>query len=278
LVSFAPFKGNIMWRTIIPGIIIVILLQACGGFEYSPNQSFSGNSRTGINNKNIQRLQEAQGDERIRFVLTGDSQRAYKDAVDLVNAINKLQELDFVVLAGDISDFGLSQEMEWVDQIFEKLHSPYIGVIGNHDMVSTGQKAYKRMFGDLDFSFVYQGVKFVCHNTNSRETSFSGNVPDLPWLKKQFLPENGVDAYVAIAHIPPGIPDFDPLLSDEYISIINKSPNTLAALYAHEHTGKVFFPGNQLTIPYIVTDAIENRKFVLVEIVNGKLTYETVEY
>lgn len=267
-----------MWRRLITAFGIVVLLQACGGFEYSPNQSFSGNSRTDINNKNIERLLAAQGDARIRFVLTGDSQRAYKDVVDLVKTINKIEELDFVVLAGDISDFGLSQEMEWVDEIFVKLNKPYIGVIGNHDMVSTGQKAYKRMFGELDFSFVYQGVKFICHNTNSRETSFSGNVPDLPWLKKQFLPENGVDAYVAIAHIPPGIPDFDPTLNDEYIDIINKSPNTLAALYAHKHTGEVFYPGNQLNIPYIVTDAIQNRRFVLVEIVNGKLSYETIEY
>lgn len=267
-----------MWKRIIPAIGITLLLQACGGFEYSPNQSFSGDTRKDINNKNIKRLQESSGDERIRFVLTGDSQRAYKDAVDLVDAVNKLPEVDFVILAGDISDFGLSQEMEWVDQIFSKLHIPYIGVIGNHDMVSTGQKSYKRMFGELDFSFVYQGVKFVCHNTNSRETAFDGKVPDLPWLKKQFLPENGVDAYVAVAHIPPGIPDFDPALSDDYVNIVNQSPNTLAALYAHMHTNAVFFPGHQSTIPYIVTDAIQNRKFVLVEIVNGKLTYENIAY
>jgi Icc protein len=267
-----------MWTKIIPIIGIALLLHGCGGFEYSPNQSFSGDTRTDINNKNIKRLLDNPGDGRIRFVLTGDSQRAYKDAVDLVDAVNKLPEVDFVFLAGDISDFGLSQEMEWVDQIFSKLHIPYFGVIGNHDMVSTGQKSYKRLFGDLDFSFVYQGVKFVCHNTNSRETSFDGSVPDLTWLQKQFLPENGVDAYVAVAHIPPGSGDFDPALSDDYVSTINKSPNTLAALYAHNHMSSVFYAGNQLSIPYIVTDAIEHRKFVLIEIVNGKLKYENITY
>ncbi|WP_432710887.1 metallophosphoesterase family protein [Pedobacter sp.] len=267
-----------MFKKIILAIGIIILFQSCGGFEYSPNQSFSGDTRKDINNKNIKRLQESLGDDRICFVLTGDSQRAYKDAVDLVDVVNKLPQVDFVFLAGDISDFGLSQEMEWVDQIFSKLHVPYFGVIGNHDMVSTGQKSYKRLFGEMDFSFVYQGVKFICHNTNSREVSFSGTIPDLPWLKKQFLPENGVDAYVAVAHIPPGSGDFDPALSDEYVSIVNKSPNTLAALYAHMHTSAVFYPGYQSKIPYIVTDAIQNRKFVLVEIVNGKLKFENVLY
>jgi len=251
---------------------------ACGGFEYSPNQYFSGDNPRDINQRNIKRLNDALGDERIRFVLTGDSQRAYKDSEDLVKAINKLPEIDFVILAGDISDFGLYQEMEWVDQIFSKLYRPYFGVIGNHDLVANGEKTFKRMFGELDFSFLYKGVKFVCHNTNSRETSFSGKVPDMKWLQHQFLPENGVDAYVAIAHVPPGDGDFDLTLETVYVSTINNSPNTLAALYAHQHKYSVFYPGGQQKIPYIVTDPVEKRKFILLEIFNGKIKFENIDY
>jgi Icc protein len=256
----------------------LMLLQSCGGLEYSPNQVFSGDSPRDINQKSIRRLNEKPADTRIRFIITGDSQRAYKDAKDLVDAVNRLPEIDFVVLNGDISDFGLYQEMESVDHIFSKLSSPYIGVIGNHDLVANGEKIYKRMFGELNFSFNYQGVKFVCHNTNSRESSFSGNVPDMAWLYQQFLPEDGIDAYIAIAHVPPGDADFDKTLEAEYVGIINNSPNTLAALFAHTHNHRVFYPGFQEHIPYIITDPIEKRKFTLIEIFDGKLKYENFAY
>jgi Icc protein len=262
----------------IPLISIIMLLNGCGGFEYSPNQVFSGDSPKEINKRNIKRLAEEPGDDRIRFVLTGDSQRAYRNAEDMVSAINKLPEIDFVLLAGDISDFGLSQEMEWIDRIFSKLNRPYIGVIGNHDLVANGERAFKRMFGELNFSFVYNGVKFVCHNTNSRESSFSGNVPDLVWLKQQFLPEPEVNAYVAVSHVPPGDADFDEDLEDDYIKIINNAPNTLASLYAHQHRSTIFYPGNQNHIPYVVTDPIVKKTFVLIEIFDGKITFQNINF
>lgn len=250
----------------------------CGGLEYSPNQSFNGDSPKDINERNLKRLMENGGDRRIRFVLTGDSQRAYDEAKALVAAVNKIPEVDFVVLAGDISDFGLSQELEWVSQIFAKLDAPYIGVIGNHDLVANGEAGFKRMFGALNYSFVYQGVKFVCHNTNSREYKFAGNVPDIGWLQEQFKPEAGVEAWVAIAHVPPGGGDFDEKLYKPYITTVNGSPNTLCALYAHNHSSSVFYPGTQTHIPYIVTDAMEHRKFKLIEIFDGKVKYEEIVY
>ena len=172
---------------------LLFLLQGCGGFEYSPNQVFSGDSRRDINQNNIERLVAEPADELIRFVLTGDSQRAYKDAKDLVKAINQLDDIDFVVLNGDISDFGLYQEMESVDRLFSKLRRPYIGVIGNHDLVA-------------------------------------------------------------------------------------KSPNTLAALFAHTHNHRVFYPGFQESIPYIITDPIENRKFTLIEILDGELKFQNIDF
>ncbi len=60
--------------------------------------------------------------------------------------------------------------------------------------------------------------------------------------------------------------------------MINNSPDTLAALFAHTHSHRVFYPGFQNNIPYIITDPIEKRKFVLIEILNGKLKFENVEF
>lgn len=258
-------------------LLSAVFGSACNSIEYSPNQAFDNDSPVGLNNTNLARLAGMPADDTIRFVLTGDSQRQYSNAEDLVKVINKIPGVDFVLLDGDISDFGLLQEMEWVNQIFAKLKMPYIGVIGNHDLVANGEEVFRRMFGDLNFSFVYSGVKFICHNTNSREADFNKTVPDLPWLRKQFEAEAGVSAYIPVAHVPPNHEDFDDGLSEEYINIINGSPNTLAALYAHTHKNAVFYP-RQDSIPYIISNAIEHRMFVLVEIVNGRLSFRNVEY
>ena len=255
-------------------LLFVCCISSCELMEYSPNQVFDRDTPRDLNKKNLEQLFKNPADDTIRFVLTGDSQRAYKNASDLVNVVNQMQGIDFMFLAGDISDFGLLGEMEWIDEIFSKLKTPYIGVIGNHDLVANGQKIYTRMYGPMDFCFTYQGVKFVCHNTNSREVNFSGNVPNINWLKNEFAPTDGVKAYVVVAHVPPFSIDFDKHLENEYTTTINTKP-TLAALYAHNHSGEVRYMNN---IPYMVANAILKREFVVVEIVNGKLTYETVQY
>lgn len=258
-------------------ILGLVLLQACSSIEYSPNQSSDSKSPRDINKKSLEKLAQTPGDDTIRFVLTGDSQREYKYAEKLVKTVNEIPGVDFVLLAGDISDFGLLQEMEWVHSIFSKLQMPYIGVIGNHDLVANGEDAYKKMFGPLNFSFVYQGVKFICHNTNSREDKFSGNVPDLPWLAQELMPQDDVYAYIPVGHVPPDGMDFDPRLVEGYTRMINASPNTLAALYSHTHSHDIYyFYGDP--IPYLITDAIENRQFMLIEIINGKLNYKNIEY
>ena len=255
-------------------LLIIALFTSCELIEYSPNQIFDKDTPKDLNKKNLERLFNAPADDTIRFVLTGDSQRAYKNAEDLVKVVNDIPGIDFVFLAGDISDFGLLGEMEWIDQIFSRLKVPYVGVIGNHDLVANGQKVYTRMYGPMNFCFIYQGIKFVCHNTNSREVNFNGNVPSISWLKEELKPSEDVKAYVAVAHVPPFSQDFDKSLQKEYVETVNSCP-TLAALYAHHHSEEILYQDN---IPYMVTNAIVKRQFLVVEIVNGKLNYESIEY
>jgi 3',5'-cyclic-AMP phosphodiesterase len=255
----------------------IFFVTSCNMMEYSPNQAFDRDSPQDLNKKNLEKLAQNPGDDTIRFVLTGDSQRAYKNAQDLVNVVNKIEGLDFVLLAGDISDFGLLGEMEWVNEIFSKIKVPYIGVIGNHDLVANGQNVYTRMYGPLNFSFTYQGVKFVCHNTNCREVNFNGTVPSMNWLKNEFSPAPGVKSYIAVAHVPPSSVDFDKDMRSDYTKLLNSSGKTLAALYAHNHSEDIEYHDDE-SIPYLITNAIVKRQFLLVEIVDGKLSYESIRY
>lgn len=269
-----------MNKIILPLFLFCSLLFACNSLEYSPNQSFDRNSPTGLNAKNILKIStKVNSDETLRFILTGDTQRSYDQARDLISVVNKnYPTLDFVLLNGDVSDFGLRQEMEWVTTIYEDLKVPYVTVIGNHDLIANGLNAYKRMFGALNFTFVHKKVKFICQDNNSREYQFNGKIPDLDWLANQLQTDNTVNAIVNVAHIPPTSTDFDPKLKDGYEGTLDDSPKVIASLHSHENTNKVRFakPGG---IPFITSNAVTNREFLYVEIANGQLVkYENVSY
>ena len=259
---------------------ILFLFISCDRLEYSPNQSFSKNSPTDLNAKNIAKLAKSNPvDDTLRFILTGDTQRSYDQAVALVNLANtRFPKLDFVILNGDISDFGLLQEMVWVTNIYEQLKAPYITVIGNHDLVANGRNAYKHMFGDLNFTFTHKKVKFICHDDNSREYQFDGNVPDLDWISKELQTGPEVDAIVGAAHIPPRGGDFDPRMEDDYVHLFNNNPKVVACIYAHENNSDFYFPvpGG---VPFLVTDAVTNRECLYMEIADGKLIkHENIRY
>lgn len=259
-------------------LLAVTLLLSCDRLEYSPNQKFDKTIPENINAKNLARLFSAPGDDTIRFVLSGDSQRAYDDLVPFVTKVNSMKGIDFVILNGDISDFGLLQEFKWVEKIYSGLNSPYIGVIGNHDHASNGVYVFKKIYNeDLDFSFIYKGVKFVCHNTNSREYNFNGTVPDLNYLRKEFEPQSGVKSYMAVAHIPPTSGDFDKNLFEPYGKILTDNGKVHAVLNAHVDKESLKYPYTP-SLPVITTNSLYNRHFLIVEIINNNFKYYNVSF
>lgn len=255
-------------------VCIIFVITSCNELEYSPNQKFDKDSPRNLNAKNLDRLYSneslADTNDTVRFILTGDTQRSYDQAVDLIAVANKFQKLDFVLLNGDISDFGLLKEMKTITKIYEQLKVPYITIIGNHDLIANGSAVYQRMFGELNFSFVYKNVKFICHDANSREYKFNGKIPDLDWLGKELQTPNDVTGIVGVSHIPPRSADFDPSLKLSYENLLNSTPKFIVSLHSHENTNDIYYPlpGG---VPFIVSNAVTNRQFLYVEIANGQL-------
>lgn len=250
---------------------------SCNHFEFSPNQTFDRLSLKDINATNLKRLGDGAGDDTIRFVLTGDTQKSRDETVVLCKAINKLDGIDFVIIAGDITEFGVLKEMLWISRTLESLNRPYVAVIGNHDETGRGRESFRNMFGELNYSFVYGGIKFIAHDTNSREYGFNGQIPNIPWLKEQLKPEPGVTGYVAASHVPANSIDFDENLKADYAATFAKTPGFLASLSAHTHNFDVFYPDNS-GIPYIITSSVGNKEFLVIQIVNNKLSFERVPF
>src|SRR5688572_29095719 len=166
-------------------LIAAVLFQGCDHFEYSPNQIFDRNSPVNLNAINLERLASVPADDTVTIAFTGDSQRFYDNLEKFVKRVNDIPEVDFILLAGDISDFGMLKEFEWVNRSLSKLSKPYLGVLGNHDVIADGEYVFTRMFGPADYVFVYDSIRFVVHNTNGREYP-TKKVPDMEWLQSQF--------------------------------------------------------------------------------------------
>jgi 3',5'-cyclic-AMP phosphodiesterase len=244
--------------------------------EYSPNQSDDRDSPRDLTKHNLALLEASPIDDTLTIAFIGDSQNFYDEVEPFVQKVNQHTEIDLVLIAGDISDFGLLQEFEWITDRLGKLHKPYIAVIGNHDVVGNGEAVYKKMFGDLDFSFVYDSTKFIIHNTNSREYR-SRNVPDIQWLSEELQPEDGVQRFIAVSHVPPFDGDFDPQLETAYSELFASTRGFLLSLHGHIHRHTDGFPYDD-GIRYITSHVFEEKSFVMLKIWSDKVEKIIIPY
>ena len=258
-------------------LIATLLIQGChDSFEFSPNQVFDKDSKTGLNKNNLERLYAMPQDDTITIAFVGDSQRFYDELEKFIDTVNAIPAVDFVLLAGDISDFGLLEEFELINDKLSKLNKPYFGVVGNHDVVARGEEVFERMFGPLNFSFTYSKVKFVAHNTNGKEYN-TGNVPDLPWLKAQLVKSDAAQYFVPVSHVPPFSSDFDEALEAEYVSLFREVPSILVSLHGHIHVHKDGYPYND-GVRYMTSHSFDKKSFVLLKIVSGQLYKTIIDY
>ncbi|MBF9239344.1 metallophosphoesterase [Hymenobacter sp. BT683] len=241
------------------------VLAGCDLIEFSPNQTHSPDAYSDLTAKNLaalaQRPVPTAGDT-LRFVFTGDSQRFYEEAEDLVRSVNRQRGIALLLVAGDISDFGLGREMRWVHDKLKHLRVPYLTVVGNHDHAANGRKAYQEVFGALDYSFTHARTRFIMLNTNSREYRFDGTVPNISWLERQLADTAGVRRQIIINHVPPMDGDFDPQLEQPYVRALEHAPRVVLALNGHRHSFSIGEPYRN-GITFINSYSFERRRYVV---------------
>ena len=244
--------------------------------EFSPNQAADRDSPRELTKHNLAALRSSPVDDTLTIAFVGDSQDFYDEVELFVRKANENKDIDLVLLAGDISDFGLLQEFEWIAERLSKLDKPYIAVIGNHDLVGNGEAVYKRMFGELNFSFIYDSTKFIVHNTNSREY-LTGNVPDIQWLTGELQAEVGVERIIAVSHVPPFDGDFDAQLENEYTQLFASTPGFLLSLHGHVHRHTDGYPYED-GVRYITSHVFEQKSFVKLKIWSNHVVKVIVPY
>jgi Icc protein len=245
-------------------------------FGYNPNEIILEESERDLNAKSIQRIQAIPTSDTLKFILMGDTQRWYDESEDFVKSANNQRGISFVLHAGDISDFGLSQEFKWVNEIMVRLKYPYLTVIGNHDTVANGEANYRRMYGALNYSFDYAGHRFIFINTNSREYAFDGTTPDLVWLKSQLASPSKSKKQIVIAHVPPYDGDFDKNLEKKYAQVLSESKIAFS-LYGHQHAfkeGEYYHDG----VTYYQTTNVGARGYLVITSWKNGYKVDRIEY
>jgi predicted MPP superfamily phosphohydrolase len=246
-------------------------------FDYSPYLIDFDEANSGLNKKNIERLKNKAAGDTITIAFTGDSHNYFDELRDFVDKVNSDPQIDFVVHVGDIADFGLPKQYLWANGYLSKLKVPYLVAIGNHDLVSNGKDSYEVMFGALDFSFVYQRIRFIFLNTNSREFAFNHQVPALGWLAERLQPSEDFDKAVIICHVPPEATDFDPSLKSDFYAIIGQNKNVILLQHGHQHHHEVYFPTAD-SILFVSGWGVEHRMTTIIKIVDNQILIDNVAF
>lgn len=257
--------------------ILMVLVSACDLIEYSPNQIVLDDDERELNAKNIEILQATPEKDTLKFVLMGDTQRFYDEADGFVKSVNQQEGLDFVIHAGDITDFGLAKEFRWVNDIMKRINVPYITVIGNHDLIANGPNVYKEMFGPLNFSFIYSGVKFLFYDSNAIEYGYDGTVPDLKWIERELKDTSLYDWAIPVSHIPPYNPDTDLSKEEAFTHMLAQTGKVTLSLHGHQHAfSEEEKYGNGII--YLVSTTVEKKGYAIITFSDGKFSSERVYY
>ncbi len=134
------------------------------------------------------------------FALMSDVQEAIDDVQDIYQLVNREDDVEFLLGAGDLTSDGEDEELSEFQAELKGLAVPYYTTLGNHELL-TDPCQYQDWFGRTSFQFSHHGVYFTL--LDSASASLDPIVYDelKGWLK------NGRDAvHIVGMHIPP----FDP--------------------------------------------------------------------
>lgn len=259
--------------------ISLLVLQSCEMFESHPyDGKVSG--ETNVNDKNIKLIEgECKGKTTLRFAFISDTQHWYDEVQDFVEAVNKRNDIDFVIHGGDVSEYSMTREFLWIRDLMDGLDVPNVTLLGNHDCLATGIDVYRRVFGPENFSFLAGDTKFICLNTNSLEFDYSKTVPDMDFMRKQANDTRAAyEKTVVVMHASPLSEQFDDARASDFQSLIKNYKGLQFCMNGHEH-GLYVIDLFEDGLLYFNVSSIEKRKYLLFTLKpNNEFDYETVTF
>lgn len=153
-----------------------------------------------------------------------------------VKDINANPELQFVIISGDITEFGADEELKTAKTILDSLNKPWYIIPGNHDMnwSESGGNSFRKVFGSETFAIMQHGFLFLGTNCGPNMRMSPGQVPreNIVWLDSVLKATPKQTPIIFVNHYP-----IDSALNNWY-DIINrlKTHNTQLIICGHGHS------------------------------------------
>jgi outer membrane protein assembly factor BamB/predicted MPP superfamily phosphohydrolase len=158
-----------------------------------------------------------------------------------VDDINQQTDIDFVILSGDVTEFGSEEELLEAKSIISKLSKPCYVTPGNHDSKwsESGNNDFVRIFGAEGFSFEKNGFLFIGTASGPNMRMAPGLIPreQMVFLDSTLTNMKNPDQpIIFVNHYP-----LDESLSNWYEVIdLLKTRNVQISLLGHGHSNKLF--------------------------------------
>lgn len=257
-------------------VLLGLLLFGCREyFDYTPYGIEPHNHH--LTATNIARIESASLPyfEPFRFAVISDTHGYYDELKAFVRTINQRTDIEFILISGDLTDYGLQQEFQWSVDLLDGLKQPYLTVIGNHDSLNNGKANYRAFFGEFDYTFTFNRVKFVALNSASWE--FDNTVPRLDWLRAELSSYYLYQHQLVLTHVLPYPHDnrFTPEFSAAYMAALKDNfVSLLIGGHDHTHSYREEILSNGQTFGYMATGTLKERGYVLVTVEAWRVTIE----
>lgn len=183
------------------------------------------------------------GERHFKFAVFSDTHimEGTKAAEDLRAAVQDAngQDLDFVLVSGDITDMNIGNNLKVAKQILDSLTCPYYIIPGNHDTKWSGSGGYNftELWGDDKFLFDYEGFTFIGLHQGPVIRMDDGHVSsgDLIWLENMLENLRPQDKpLILVTHYP-----IDPSVDNWYeLSDRLKPYNVKLVIHGHGHRNR----------------------------------------
>ncbi len=189
--------------------------------------------------------------------------------------INSRDDIQFVIIAGDVTEFGTDREIAEARKIFDALEKPYYILAGNHDAKwsESGCNTFLKVFGYEHFAFEAGGIRFIGCNSGPNMRMAPALLPreSMLWLESLVEEADPEQPVIFINHYPMD----DSMLNYFQVIDLLKKTNVQLIMCGHGHNDRVMdFEG----IPGVMgRSALENGKdgpgYNIVTIDGGKIEF-----
>lgn len=141
-------------------------------------------------------ISPANNSDQLRFTVASDFHSGY--SVGFNGFLKMIQSRpDFIILNGDIVDFGNKAEYIVINGFTEASPIPFYATIGNHENWQNGSKFYLNYFGPLTKSFTFKNSLFIFLDNHTGYISDS----QFKWLEGELSKSKALHKFV-FAHMP----------------------------------------------------------------------------